>query len=67
MKQADYEAMTREELKNYVRKNRTDKIAWSVFARKNSEVQGKVFPYTDSLEETEAQLRSILELKKESN
>jgi hypothetical protein len=64
MSKAKYEAMTREELRDYLKSDRHNDEAWEVFFQKNSEVEGKVtFPYTESMEETEAQLKSILESK----
>jgi hypothetical protein len=64
MSKAKYEAMTREELRDYLKSDRNNDEAWEVFFQKNSQLKRKVtFPYTESLEETEAQLKSILKSK----
>lgn len=67
MSKAKYEAMTREELKDYLKIDRNNDEAWEVFFQKNSELEGRVtFPYTESMEEAEAQLKFILESKSQA-
>ncbi len=64
MSKATYEQMTRKELREYLKGNRNNSEAWEVFFDKNNEVGEKiVFPYTESPEETEAQVQNILKRK----
>jgi hypothetical protein len=68
MSKETYEAMTRKELRDYLRSDRNNQEAWKVFFDKlEQETTEKTsFPYTDSLEETEQHLKNYLEKKRNS-
>lgn len=68
MNKATYEAMTREELKEYLRKiDRNDDEAWEVFFDKLDKVEGKVsLPYTEDPKELERNLTNYLKRKRNS-
>ncbi len=42
MSKTKYEAMTREELRDYLKGNRNNDEAWEVFFQKNSKLEGRV-------------------------
>jgi hypothetical protein len=68
MSKANYEAMTREELREYLRKvNRKDEEAWEVFFDKLDKVKGKVtIPYTEDPQELERNLTDYLERRRKA-
>lgn len=68
MSKANYEAMTREELKEYLRKvDRNNDEAWDVFFDKLESAEGKTsYPYTENPQQIEKNLKEYLERKRNS-
>ena len=65
MNKSDYEAMTRKELRDYLRINRTDEEAWEIFMQKNDREATKspLYPAPKSFEEFEKFLEENPEVK----
>ena len=65
MNRSDYEAMNRIELRDYLRKNRTDELAWDVFMNKNDASPSKspLYDAPKSLEDFQQFLENNPEVK----